>query len=191
MSGKFAYLFIVTILFTVFAGCEKDDPKPPPVDNTFFFNCKVNGTPWSAQQLTDPAVADYAMIDSMPAAVIRGDSLIIGAMAAIGTDTSAVIMIAKVANPANVTGTYTFSNKVNEIPGAGKAIGAYAARKSDFIAYLFSPASLSIPDGAQLKITKHADKKLHGEFNFTIHNVVTFEDIYRVTEGKFQNLKIR
>lgn len=190
MQKFLAYFVLATILITGWSACSKDDPNPS-VDNSFYFNCKVNGTVWSAQQLTDPAIAAIIKIDSMPTALIRNDSLIIGAMAALGTDTSAVILIAKISNTSDVTGTYTFDGSISQIGGTGKAIGVYAGKKTDFIAYLLNPSAFKIKDGAQLKITKHANNKLSGEFNFIIQNLISFTDLYNVSEGKFQNLQIR
>ena len=169
-------------------GCKKDEPKP--VDNTFYFTCKVNGVAWNSQNLTDPLIADFVEIDTMPSAAIRHDSLLIGACAQIGSDTSSIIMAATLSNPANAVGTYLFSDNISTI-SVGKAIGLYAAQKLDYFGYIFAADQFTYAPGAQLKVTKHANKKIDGEFNFKIIRKSDQAIVYDITDGKFQNLPIR
>lgn len=187
--------FLLSLLCAsfVFTSCDKDkDDDGNKQDDVFLFNCKVDGKDWSSEKIFNALTAQYYKIDTLPAALISNDSVLIAASAKVGDYATTIVMMAKHTNAADVTGTYPMTGSIVNIPSS-TSIGLYVGKDSDLLTYLSGglTGQLEYAEGSKLVISKHANNKISGTFNFKIQTTADKQVVYNVTDGKFQNMELK
>lgn len=189
-KGFYLLLVVCVLSIGVFSRCDKDDDGKNKDADKVYLKCKVNGVDWVAQDLDNKDLSSLFHIDNLPSASIQHDTLLIAGAAAVGSDTTGLFLLTQLPNSTSAVGTYSFSGNFLQAI-FNKRLAIYSSKDDDIIYYFNKASQLGYSTNSQMVITKHAENKMDGTFQFDIKQISNDSTIFSVSNGEFKNLPVK